>query len=127
METLSIEQTIKSPMVEFDGSSGRLTMKGKSIPENSRAFYQVIYDWVDQYIVSPAPVTIFDIQLDYFNTSSAKCIADLFKQLLNIEKNNSGKMIISWFYQEDDSDMQEVGEDFKKIVKTEFNLISYPS
>jgi hypothetical protein len=100
-------------------------MKGKSIPENSKVFYTSMFEWLEKYTAMPLATTTLDIQLDYFNTSSAKCVIDLFKKLESIEKNSLGKVIINWHYNEDDGDMQEAGQDYQSIVKVTFNLISF--
>ena len=125
MQSFSLEQTSKTPYVQFDPSTGKFEMKGKSIPENSKLFYVGMFEWLDQYITAPAASTTLDVQLDYFNTSSAKCVIDLFKKLEMIEKNGSGKVTINWHYNEDDGDMQEAGQDYQSIVKVNFNLISF--
>jgi hypothetical protein len=125
MEAYFLEQTAKTPFIQFDAQAGKFEMKGKSIPENSKVFYTNMFEWLDKYIVQPAAQTTLDIQLDYFNTSSAKCVIDLFKKLENIEKNGKGKVIINWHYNEDDGDMQEAGQDYQSIVKVNFNLISF--
>jgi hypothetical protein len=125
METFYLEQTAKTPFLQFDPSSGKFEMKGKSIPENSKVFYTSMFEWLDKYTAMPLATTTLDIQLDYFNTSSAKCVIDLFKKLESIEKNSLGKVIINWHYNEDDGDMQEAGQDYQSIVKVTFNLISF--
>jgi hypothetical protein len=125
METYYSEQSAKTPFIQFDPKAGKFEMKGKSIPENSKVFYTLMFEWLDQYIKQPAPITTLDIQLDYFNTSSAKCVIDLFKKLESIEKNGLGKSIINWHYNEYDGDMQEAGQDYQSIIKVTFNLISF--
>mgnify|MGYP000879185556 CR=1 FL=1 len=125
MEAYYSEQTAKTPFIQFDPNSGKFEMKGKSIPENSKVFYSIMFEWLDKYTAQPAQNTVFDIQLDYFNTSSAKCIIDLFKKLESIEKSGKGKVIINWHYNEDDGDMQEAGQDYQSVIKVNFNLISF--
>jgi len=125
METYFSEQTVKTPYIQFDPKTGKFEMRGKSIPENSKVFYSNMFDWLDRYISQPALNTTLDIQLDYFNTSSAKCVIDLFKRLETIEKNGKGKVIINWHYNEDDGDMQEAGQDYQSVIKLTFNLISF--
>ena len=125
MNKYFLEQTAKTPFIEFEPQSGTFEMKGKSIPENSKVFYEQMFVWLDAYVLSPAAITTFDIQLDYFNTSSAKCIIDIFKRLELIEKNNKGKVVINWHYNEDDGDMQEAGQDYQSVIKVTFNLQSF--
>ena len=120
-----VEQTSKTPLIKFDSTTGVFEMKGKSIPENSVVFYKPFFEWLDAYVQQPAPTTTLNIQLDYFNTSSSKCIVDLFKRLDNITKNASGQATINWYYNENDEDMLEAGEDYQSIIKTPFNLVSF--
>ncbi len=119
------EQSPKTPLITFDATTGKFELKGKSIPENSVIFYKPLFEWLDNYILKPAPQTILTIQLDYFNTSSSKCIVDLFKKFENISKVGGAEAEINWLYNEDDEDMQEAGEDYQSIIKTKFNLVSF--
>ena len=125
MNTFTTEQTPKTPHINFDPTAGVFEIKGKSVPENSVIYYKSLFDWVDLYVQNPAKSTTLNIQLDYFNTSSAKCIVDLFKKIELIHKNGKGEAIINWHYNEPDEDMLEAGEDYKSIIKIPFNLISF--
>jgi hypothetical protein len=62
-----------------------------------------------------------NIQLEYFNTSSSKCILDVFKKLEAIYKSGN-EVVINWFYEEDDEDMLEAGEDYQSIIKIPFKM-----
>ncbi len=121
----TVEQTSKTPLINFDAQTGIFEMKGKSIPENSVQYYKPMYEWLDNYIQNPAKQTVINIQLDYFNTSSAKCIVDLFKKLEQISKGGKGEATINWLYDEPDEDMLEAGEDYKSIISIPFNLVSF--
>ena len=125
VNTFALEQSPKTPSVNFDSTSGNFEIKGKSIPENSVQFYQPIYAWLDAYVENPAQKTTLKIQLDYFNTSSSKCIADLFKKLELISKNGKGEVGVTWLHDENDEDMQEAGEDYQSIIKIPFSITSF--
>ncbi|PHR37167.1 MAG: nuclear pore complex subunit [Fluviicola sp.] len=122
MEKLYIEGSAKTPSVSFDGESGVLEMRGRSIPENSIEFFQPLIDWVDTYGSTPNPATRVDMKLEYFNTSSSKCILDLFKRLEKINSNDS-QVLINWYYETDDEDMEEAGEDYAAIVGLDFKIL----
>lgn len=122
MEAISIEGTPKTPTIKFDPATGVLELKGRSIPENSIEFYKPIIDLLDKYAANPKPVTNVNVQLEYFNTSSSKCILDLFKKLEQI-KNNGSNVTINWHYEEDDEDMLEAGEDYQAIINVPFKMI----
>ena len=119
------EQSSKTPFIDFNSESGIFQLKGKSIPENSVLFYRPLFDWLDSYIHAPAQTTTLNIQLDYFNTSSAKILADLFKKLESFQNTNKTKVLINWNYNIEDDDMLEAGEDYKSICKVTFNLQSF--
>jgi hypothetical protein len=125
MTPFTAEQTSKTPLIHFDPVSGTFELKGKSIPENSILFYKPLFEWLEQYLKAPAPATVLNIQLDYFNTSSSKCVVDLFKKLEQISKNGKGSATINWQYDEADEDMLEAGEDYKSIIKIPFNLVPF--
>ena len=122
METISIEGTPKTPTITFDISKGFLEIKGRSIPENSIEFYKPLVDWLEKYAMKPQSSTNVNIQLEYFNTSSSKCILDVFKKLEAINKNGS-QVVINWFYEEDDEDMLEAGEDYQAIINVPFKMV----
>lgn len=122
MESISIKGTAKTPTVEFDAGSGKIEIKGRSIPENSIEFYKPLVDWLDSYAASPHAQTQVNIQLEYFNTSSSKCILDVFKKLEVIHKEGHD-VKINWFFEEDDEDMLEAGEDYQSIIKIPFKMI----
>ena len=122
METVTIEGTPKTPTINFDMQKGLLEIKGRSIPENSIEFYKPLVDWLEKYSTSPKPQTNVNIQLEYFNTSSSKCILDVFKKLEAIHKNGS-EIVINWYYETDDEDMLEAGEDYQAIINVPFKMI----
>ncbi len=121
MEPIAIEGTPKTPTVSFNPTAGMIEIKGRSIPENSIEFYKPLIDWLEQYLSGPAKLTEVNIQLEYFNTSSSKCILDVFKKLEAIYKSGN-EVVINWFYEEDDEDMLEAGEDYQSIIKVPFKM-----
>ncbi len=122
MEPIIIEGTPKTPSVKFDASEGIFEIKGRSIPENSVEFYKPLNEWLDNYMQVPLDKTTVNIRLEYFNTSSSKCILDVFKRLEAIHKSKHD-VEINWFYEEDDEDMLEAGEDYDSIIKVPFKMI----
>jgi hypothetical protein len=122
METIIREGSPKTPYVRLDGEKGVIEIKGRSIPENSLEFYKPLIDWLDKYGSKPLDATNVNVQLEYFNTSSSKCILDIFKKLELIYKKGS-RVQINWYYEEDDEDMFEAGEDYQSIINIPFSMI----
>lgn len=121
MSNLIINDSIKTPTVLFD-ITGILEIKGKSIPENSLEFYRPVFEWLDIYSQSPAPKTELKISLEYFNTSSSKCLLDILRRLETINLSGKSNVKVLWFYDADDEDMMEAGEDYQALVKVPFEL-----
>ena len=122
MEPIIIEGTPKTPTVHFDSVKGVFKLEGRSIPENSVEFYKPLVDWLDNYKENPLPKTTVEVKLEYFNTSSSKCILDVFKKLELIHKAKND-VEIKWYYEEDDEDMLEAGEDYESIIRVPFEMI----
>lgn len=121
MEKVFIEPTRTTPLINFDPDEGTLEMKGRSSPENSIQFYQRVLDNLDEYANSGGSQFTANIAFEYFNTSSSKCLFDVFKRLSKIE--NSGRTItINWYYEEGDDDMMEAGEDYSDLLDLDFNF-----
>ena len=121
MSNLVIDSSIKTPSVKF-GISGKLEISGKSIPENSLEFYKPAFEWLDNYLQSPAPITELKISLEYFNTSSSKCLLDIFRRLETLNKSGKSEVKVIWLYEEEDEDMMEAGDDYQTIVKLPFEI-----
>ncbi|MGQ1786735.1 MULTISPECIES: DUF1987 domain-containing protein [unclassified Saccharicrinis] len=122
METIVREGTPKTPFVRFDGQKGIIEIKGRSIPENSIEFYKPLIDWLEEYGSVGKDETAVNVQLEYFNTSSSKCILDIFKKLEVLFKKGQ-KVEVNWYYEEDDEDMFEAGEDYQSIINIPFKMI----
>jgi hypothetical protein len=124
MNNLVLSPTPKTPAINFNSTTGILFLKGKSIPENTFKFYQELTDWLNDYSISPAAESHFNIYLEYFNTSSAKRILDCLKILQRIGDEGKTKVQINWTYEENDTDMLEAGEDFRDMLHIPFNISS---
>jgi hypothetical protein len=122
MADLNLEGSPKTPTIEFNSGSGYLLIRGRSIPENSIEFYKALIESLEAYNDAPQSNTKVDIQLEYFNTSSSKCILDVFKKLEAINSGSS-EVVINWYYEEDDEDMLEAGEDYQAIINIPFKMI----
>lgn len=122
MADLNLEGSPKTPTIEFNSGTGYLLIRGRSIPENSIEFYKPLIEALEGYTNNSQSNTKVDIQLEYFNTSSSKCILDVFKKLEAINAGNS-EVIINWYYEEDDEDMLEAGEDYQAIINIPFKMI----
>jgi len=97
-----------------------MSISGRSIPENSIEFYQPLMDWVQAHLTDGQDAVEVSIRLEYFNTSSSKCLMDLLKRVEKMPAKSS----VLWYYEEEDEDMLEAGEDYDAIIDMPFRLIA---
>ena len=116
------DNTPKTPKLNFDGESGLFEISGRSIPENSVEFYGPVIEWLDQYISRPKEDIILVVKLEYFNTSSSKCLVDIFRRLEKMHQMGVN-IHVKWYYEQEDEDMQDSGLDFKEIIKLPMEMI----
>jgi hypothetical protein len=123
MERIKVHPGERTPKVLFDGNKGILNIRGRSIPEDTKDFYKVILDGIDEYAKDPASLLSVTIDLEFFNTSSARELLKIFKKL----DKEEFKSEILWVYEEGDEDMEEAGRDYNDMVRTiEFEFIEIP-
>jgi len=128
MRKLIIEKTASSPKVIFDPDNNKFEISGESRPSDVNSFYGEILRWLEDYSLyllrsheSKYPV-IFNFDLEYFNSSSAKYILDFCKQIASVR--SKGKNVeVKWHYEKDDADMLEAGREMSRIAKLPFEFV----
>lgn len=121
MEELKISPTKNTPEIIFN-IGGSFRIRGRSIHENVTDFFAPVEDWVSKYIEQPAEVTCVDINLEYFNSASAKVFIHLFQKITYVTLKNK-KFIFNWYFEEGDEDILERGEYFSSVLDVPFNFI----
>ena len=122
MKKYTVEGTSVTPLINFDLEKGNLEIRGFSIPENSIEFYRPLNEALDTYASAvQLPTTNVTIELEYFNTSSSKCLLGLLRKLESM--NKSGTTVnINWLYEEGDEDMLQAGLDYNAIINIPFKM-----
>lgn len=120
MDDLYIDNTPSTPEIKFE-KSGSLSIRGKSLPEDPKRFYNPLFKWVEELTTDNVDITV---QLEYVNTSSSKRIIELLKKIDNNSKVKHVKM--NWYYEIDDPDMLEFGEVIQhNLRRTKTNYVEY--
>lgn len=124
MENLLIKASSLTPYIEFDSISGKMLIRGRSIPDSADDFWLPILNWFESYALNPQENTVFTIDLEYFNIPSSKRILFLLYKLNELaEKGISVK--VEWRYRKSDDEMFEVGQDYAYMVKVPFTFTAY--
>jgi len=129
MNTLSLPGTHNTPRIYFSPEENKFEITGKSAPEDVRGLYYPVVDWMTSFVsevrekrsFSQGNPLILRLDLDYFNSSSAKFIYDIIVSLRDL-KDFGVPVIVEWYYDYDDIDMCEAGEDMASLSRVEFKF-----
>ncbi len=123
-EALTLAPTERSPAVAFDPGAGRLSITGESYPEDAAGFFGPILAHLQDWLDAEGPALTADLELVYFNSSSAKALMNLF-QLFERAAAQGRQVTVNWRFAADDETMKEFGEDFSEdMVAVTFNLLA---
>jgi hypothetical protein len=120
-------ETESTPHIIFDPKKNIYEMKGESRPENAKAFYDPLIEWIKNFCVytieknDRSDKIIFNVYFDYFSSSSAKYLMNIFARLEELHNGNF-PVEISWCYNEIDIEMKEAGEEFEKLLSIPFKF-----
>ena len=121
MQVLKISPTKNTPEILLD-PEGKIRIKGRSIHENVIDFFAPVEDWITNYIVNPAQMTVVEMNLEYCNSASAKVLIHMLQKITFVALRNK-KFVINWYYEDGDDDILERGEYFSAILDVPFNFI----
>jgi hypothetical protein len=115
---LIIPKTSQTPEVEFDVENGKMFMKGKIVPENPFDFFDQFNQTFDSCVKTNPEGFEINVQLDYFNTVSSKLLSKFFQKAIS-----NSKPVLNWYYEKDDIELKEAGEDYAQIINYPINII----
>jgi hypothetical protein len=120
MEILNLRGTEDTPTILLDKKNGIFEISGRSLPEDSAEFYKPVVEWINTYATQSNPTTEFSFKLEYFNTASSKLILDVLSALEEIKG-----ISVTWYFHDDDEDMEEAGQEFSELVEIPFEFKTY--
>jgi hypothetical protein len=124
LNRVEIKAGVDTPYVLLDPDSGICSFEGKSYPPDVLKFYEPIIEWFDDFRYFGTEGLSVNFKLDYYNTASSKILLELFYKLEELYKEGK-KILIKWYYPDDDEEMLEVGEEFQRLVNLPFEHIGY--
>ena len=124
MEDFFIAATKETPEVSFNIAEGTFTIKGRTLSEDSVAFFTPIFKHVEEYFKSPLPKTTFIFSFEYLNSSSLKLVTDLLVFSKKFMTSNNS-ILIKWHYEEDDEDILMLGEETARLTGLPFEYYPY--
>ena len=116
---LTIEPTKKTPWVVLE--PGKVIILGRSILENPAEFYRPIHEWVSKYVGESSRMTTIQFGFEFINTTSIKWVYAILKELSRIPDMQT-RAKISWYYEEGDEDMCDLGFILRSLVDCPFTI-----
>ncbi|MCX6333400.1 MAG: DUF1987 domain-containing protein [Bacteroidia bacterium] len=133
MQKLYIKSSRITPEIYLSPDENIFSIKGVSAPEDVRTLYYPVIEWVKIFVDdilegviktfnNESPIRL-QIDLSYFNSSSAKFLYDIFMEFKRL-KVFKVPMVVEWFHETEDRDMLDAGSDLSQLVEMEFTYIS---
>jgi hypothetical protein len=121
MDKIHILPTNKTPEIVLD-PEGTVLIKGRGLTINKAEVSTQIMNWIDTYIDNPAEVTNVIVEFEYLNSFSTTILVSMLKKLLQVCQQ-SKKVLIQWYYDEDDEDILERGGYISSTINIPFEFI----
>ncbi|TAF66626.1 MAG: DUF1987 domain-containing protein [Cytophagales bacterium] len=109
--------------IELNEEMGEINLSGVEYYEHSLQLFEPVFDWLERYTKEGNKKITLNIKLAYFISSTSRRLLDILNILEDYQNNNSGEVIVNWYYQTDNLDMKETGEEYAEDLKLPFNLI----
>ncbi len=132
MRIIDLEKSEKTPEIILDSNKRVLSIRGNCLPENIRNLSREVLEKLEVYYkenitasASERDKSVFRVifRLGYFNSASAKFIADVI--ILSADYAKKGcNLKIYWYYDEDDHDMLEAGEEMSQLVSVPMEFVA---
>jgi SiaC family regulatory phosphoprotein len=132
MQRLFQEKTALTPEIQLSPEENSFYIRGISSPEDVRALYYPVIEWINAFcsetiednklnFTTENPL-VFKADLEYFNSSSAKFMYDIFLELKRLTASGI-PVVVEWHYEESDIDLKEAGFDIATLAGMEFTYI----
>ncbi len=128
MESLRIEKGDTTPRLDFNTESMEFLLEGECRPENVLTYFEPVMKWLAKFAEwapkdAPTKKLDFHFKLEYYNSSSAKFIFNIFKILKKIQQEGVD-VTMYWFYDILDEDLLECGQEYEKILDLKFEFVA---
>jgi hypothetical protein len=112
-------RTNQLPQVDFDLVNGVMDIRGKIVPENPTDFFGELDSWIGEYIRRKDAAVEINLHLDYFNTISSKMLSKFLERVI------PSRPRLNWYYDSEDIEIKEAGEDYAAILNYPINVIEH--
>jgi hypothetical protein len=121
MDKIHILPTNKTPEVLLN-PVGIIKIKGRAIDESRTGVPEQILNWIDAYLLNPADLTEVTIALEFLNSFNTIVLTSILKKISQLILQ-SNKLVVRWYYEEDDVDIFDRGEYISTIINIPIEFI----
>lgn len=123
--TVLISRTANTPEVYLVPSQRTFRISGNSFPEDVEEFYLPIKRFMETLDFSEmSGEAIFELRLEYFNSSSANLIFEILKVLEGKCNEGEAKIKIIWYATPDDEDLKDIIFEYKSQLSVPVYIIN---
>ena len=122
MSNHHIEPTRITPLINFDTDKHHFVISGRSLPENTRQFYEPPLAWISEYLPEDGASIVLEMKFTYINSSSLIAILSIVRKLKQ-HLDHGCTLKVNWIYEKDDEDLLLAGEDIANLAGVAFDYI----
>jgi len=126
MESIYEKKTKKTPLISLDLNENIFQIKGPSFSEDILSIYNPVIKWMEENLPNLEKELICELYFTVLNSASHKKIFQILI-LLNGYMDRGKKIKVRWYYDEDDEDIMEMGEDLTELINLPFELVPISS
>jgi len=95
-------------------------------------FYRPVLKWLDEFSEAVLSKNIdfnkslltVNLKMTYFNSASSKFLLDILLEFMKYHSRGN-EVVINWYYEDGDDEIQESGEEISDMLGYSFNFIPY--
>lgn len=121
MDIIRIEKTNNTPSIYIDKSNVLCRIEGSSFPEDAYEVYQHVLDWLAKMGDNFDSELRIEFDYDFLNSISHKKVWQIINELQKYYKKGK-KVKVVWYYDKNDEEIMESGQDLKELMNLPFEL-----
>jgi len=126
MESIYVKKSKKTPLISLDLNENIFQIKGPSFSEDILSIYNPVISWINNNLPQLEKELTCELYFTVLNSASHKKIFQILI-ILNGFMDRGKKIKVKWYYDEDDEDIMEMGEDLTELINLPFEIVPIPN
>jgi len=126
MESIYVKKSKKTPLISLDLNENIFQIKGPSFSEDILSIYDPVISWINNNLPQLENELTCELYFTVLNSASHKKIFQILI-ILNGFMDRGKKIKVKWYYDEDDEDIMEMGEDLTELINLPFEIVPIPN